>query len=234
MISARGIRARIGSGEVLKGIDVEVKKGELLAVIGANGAGKTSLLRVLSNLLPAHGGQIFFAGEPTAGRTAHDLARSGLVHVPQGRQIVPSLSVRDNLLLGTHALGGSTSERAARLQREFDRFPVLRERSSVPGSSLSGGEQQMLSVSRGLMMNPQVLMLDEPSLGLAPQVVKSILTTLRGLADEGLAVILVEQVAALALKVADRAILLRDGESVLSGPAAMFFDNQTLVANYLG
>lgn len=232
MISGRGLHARIGSSEVLKGIDLDVKKGELLAVIGANGAGKTSLLRVLSNLLPLHGGEIVFDGEPTERRSAHDLARSGLVHVPQGRQIVPGLSVRDNLLLGTLALEQSTSDRAARLEREFDRFPVLRERASVPGSSLSGGEQQMLAVSRGLMMNPKVLMLDEPSLGLAPQIVRAILATLRGLADDGLAVILVEQVAALALKVADRAILLRNGESVLQGPVSAFSD-QALVDSYL-
>lgn len=233
MISARGLHARIGSSTVLKGIDLDVEKGELLAVIGANGAGKTSLLRVLSNLLPVHDGEIVFDGKPTARRTAHDLARSGLIHVPQGRQIVPSLSVRDNLLLGTHALGGSAVDRDARLEREFDRFPVLRERASVPGSSLSGGEQQMLAVSRGLMMDPKVLMLDEPSLGLAPQVVRMILATLRGLASEGLTVILVEQVAALALKVADRAILLRNGESVLQGPVSAFSD-QALVDSYLG
>jgi branched-chain amino acid transport system ATP-binding protein len=234
MISARGIEARIGPSEVLKGIDLEVKAGELLAVIGANGAGKTSLLRVLSNLLPAHGGEIVFGGQSTARRSAHDLARAGLIHVPQGRQIVPTLSVRDNLLLGTHALGGSTADRSARLEREFDRFPVLRERASVAGSSLSGGEQQMLAVSRGLMMNPKVLMLDEPSLGLAPQIVKTILATLRSLADEGLAVILVEQVAASALKVADHALLLRNGASVLQGPVSAFSDNQALVDNYLG
>lgn len=234
MISARGILARIGSSEVLRGIDVEVKAGELLAVIGANGAGKTSLLRVLSNLLPACGGEIIFAGQSTSRRSAHDLARAGLIHVPQGRQIVPGLSVRDNLLLGTHAIEGSASDRAARLEREFDRFPVLRERQSVAGSSLSGGEQQMLAVSRGLMMNPKVLMLDEPSLGLAPQIVREILTTLRDLADEGLAVILVEQAAALALKVADHALLLRNGSSVLQGPVAAFADNQALVDNYLG
>ncbi|MEO8937253.1 MAG: ABC transporter ATP-binding protein [Burkholderiaceae bacterium] len=233
MISARGVQARIGSSEVLQGIDLEVKAGELLAVIGANGAGKTSLLRVLSNLLPAHGGEIVFAGRSTARRSAHALARAGLIHVPQGRQIVPSLSVRDNLLLGTHALGDTATERTARLEREFDRFPVLRERASVTGSSLSGGEQQMLAVSRGLMMNPKVLMLDEPSLGLAPQIVKAILKALRGLADEGLAVILVEQVAAAALKVADHALLLRNGATVLQGPIAVFSD-QALVNNYLG
>ncbi len=233
MISARGVHARIGSSEVLKGIDLDVAKGELLAVIGANGAGKTSLLRVLSNLLPLHAGEIVFDGQPTARRTAHDLARSGLIHVPQGRQIVPSLSVRDNLLLGTHALRGSAADRDARLEREFDRFPVLRERAAVAGSSLSGGEQQMLAVSRGLMMEPKVLMLDEPSLGLAPQIVRMILATLRGLASDGLTVILVEQVASLALKVADRAILLRNGEAVLQGPVSAFSD-QALVDSYLG
>ncbi|MEO8907101.1 MAG: ABC transporter ATP-binding protein [Microbacteriaceae bacterium] len=233
MISARDIHARIGPNEVLKGIDLDVRAGELLAVIGANGAGKTSLLRSLSNLLPANPGQISFDGRSTAHRSVHELARAGLIHVPQGRQIVPNLSVRDNLLLGTYGLSEASNEKMARLEREFDRFPVLRTRAAVPGSSLSGGEQQMLAVSRGLMMNPKALMLDEPSLGLAPQIVKTILAALRGLASEGLAVILVEQAATLALRVADRALLLRNGECVMQGPVAEFSDNQSLVDNYL-
>lgn len=233
MIVAKGIAARIGPSEVLRGIDIEVQTGELVAVIGANGAGKTSLLRALSNLLPLDAGAITFDGHSTSQRTVHELARSGLVHVPQGRQIVPSLSVRDNLLLGTHHIGMNDAEIQQRLDREFGRFPVLSERQSIPGSSLSGGEQQMLAVSRGLMMRPKVLMLDEPSLGLAPQIVRLILGTLRTLSDEGLAVILVEQAAVLALEYADRAIVLRNGQCVMQGPAASLRGDQAIVDSYL-
>jgi len=234
MISARGLRARIGASEVLRGIDVEVARGEVLAVLGANGAGKTSLLRTLSNLLTAHAGEVVFDGRSTRGRSVHDLARNGLVHVPQGRQIIPGLSVLDNLMIGARQCRDlSEDEREAMLEREFERFPVLRERWSVPGGSLSGGEQQMLAVSRGLMMRPRVLMLDEPSLGLAPQVVRLILGTLRSLAECGLAVILVEQAATLALAHCDHAMVLRNGECVLRGPAASLRGSQAVVDSYL-
>lgn len=215
MIEARGIRARIGASKVLKGVDITIRLGQLVTVIGANGAGKASLLRVLSNVLPATAGSIKFDGRPTADQTPHGLARSGLVHVPQGRQIIPLLSVRDNLLLGTHRLGMAPDELARRLDAELERFPVLRERQHLPGGALSGGEQQMLAVSLGLMMRPKLLMLDEPSSGLAPKIVRLILTTLRNLADEGLAVLLVEQVAMLAVEYADRAMVLRNGECVI-------------------
>jgi len=233
MIEARGIRARIGASEVLKGIDVDVRPGQLMAVIGANGAGKTSLLRVLSNVLPAISGNVKFDGASTHGQSPHGLARAGLVHVPQGRQIVPGLSVRANLLLGTQHLHASAQEVARRLEAEFERFPVLRVRQHIPGGALSGGEQQMLAVSRGLMMNPKVLMLDEPSLGLAPKVVRLILSTLRQLADQGLAVILVEQAAMLALEQADTALVLRNGECVVSTDAASLRGSRVLVDSYL-
>lgn len=233
MIEARGIRARIGASEVLKGVDLTVRPGQLVTVIGANGAGKTSLLRVLSNVLPTTSGSVQFDGQPTAGRTPHGLARSGLVHVPQGRQIIPALSVRDNLLVGTHHLGMGSDELARRLEAEFERFPVLRERQQLPGTALSGGEQQMLAVSRGLMMRPKLLMLDEPSLGLAPKIVRLILSTLRKLADQGLAVVLVEQVAMLAVEYADRAIVLRNGECVIDADAGSLRGSQTLIDSYL-
>ncbi len=233
MIEAKGLRARIGASEVLKGVDVTVANGHMLAVIGANGAGKTSLLRALSNVLPLEAGDILFDGQPTRSTSMHALARRGLVHVPQGRQIIPSLSVRDNLLIGTHHLGMTHDELAEGMSREFERFPVLRERQGISGGALSGGEQQMLAVSRGLMMRPKVLMLDEPSLGLAPLVVELILKTLRGLADQGLAVILVEQAAVLALEQADTAIVLCNGECVMSGPAASMRGSQAVVDSYL-
>ena len=233
MISGKGIRARIGPSEVLRGIDLEVRSGQMLAVLGANGAGKTSLLRTLSNLLPPQAGEIIFDGQATRARTVHDLARHGLIHVPQGRQIIPGLSVIDNLVIGTSHLGMKADEVQQRMEQEFVRFPVLRERKAIMGGSLSGGEQQMLAVSRGLMMRPKLLMLDEPSLGLAPQIVRLILKTLRTLADGGLAVILVEQAAALALDYSDNAIVLRNGECVMSGSASSMRGSQAVVDSYL-
>ncbi|MDN5842755.1 MAG: ABC transporter ATP-binding protein [Alcaligenaceae bacterium] len=233
MIIGKAIRARIGSNQVLRGIDIEVQAGQMLAVIGANGAGKTSLLRALSNVIALESGEISFDGRSTAGRSVHELARHGLVHVPQGRQIIPNLSVRDNLLIGTHHQGLSVSEVNERLEQEFDRFPVLRQRQAIAGGSLSGGEQQMLAVSRGLMMKPKVLMLDEPSLGLAPKIVRLILETLRSLTREGLAVILVEQAAVLALEYSDWAIVLRNGECALQGDAASMAGSQALIEGYL-
>jgi branched-chain amino acid transport system ATP-binding protein len=235
MITVSSLHAGIGSIKILHDISLAVPAGRLVSVIGANGAGKTTLLRAVSNVLPPTSGTITFNGTPTAGIPAHVLARRGLVHVPQGRQIVPMLSVRDNLLIGASRVEGHTPEQIeASLEREFQRFPVLRERQDIPGGNLSGGEQQMLAVSRALMMKPKVLMLDEPSLGLAPQVVNAIFKALRSLADEGLAVLLVEQLALLALKIADEAYVLQRGRVALSGPAAELQRDPAVVESYLG
>lgn len=235
MITVSSLNAGIGSIEILHDITLAVPSGRLVTVIGANGAGKTTLLRALSNVLPPSSGAVVFNGASTIGVPAHVLARRGLVHVPQGRQIVPMLSVRDNLLIGAARVEGHTPEEIeASLEREFERFPVLRERQNIPGGSLSGGEQQMLAVSRALMMKPKILMLDEPSLGLAPQIVSAIFKTLRKLAEEGLAVLLVEQLALLALKVADDAYVLQRGRVALSGPAAEIRRNPAVVESYLG
>jgi branched-chain amino acid transport system ATP-binding protein len=214
-------------------VSVDIRSGELVTVIGANGAGKTSLLRALSGLLPIREGEVMFEGRPIAHRPAYLLARDGLVHVPQGRQIIPGLTVRDNLLLGAYHVRLSGDELESRLEQELARFPVLRARQLLPGGSLSGGEQQMLAVSRGLMMKPKVLLLDEPSLGLAPQIVRTILRTLRELADGGLAVLLVEQAAVLALDYADRAVVLRNGQCVLEGNASSLRGDRAVVESYL-
>ena len=233
MIRADVVRVKIGSSEVLRGVSVSVSPGELVAVIGANGAGKTSLLRAISKLLPLQSGRIEFDGRDTSGTPAHALARAGLVHVPQGRRIIPGLTVRENLLIGAEHAGVPADELGRRLASEFARFPVLKERASVSAVALSGGEQQMLAVSRGLMMGPKALLLDEPSLGLAPLVVRHILHTLRKLADEGLAVLLVEQAAMLALDHAHRAIVLRNGECVLADAAHALRGHRALVDGYL-
>ena len=233
MIRAKNIYARIGANQVLRNISFELANGEMLAVIGANGAGKTSLLRTLSGLLPLESGEIEFAGKNIAAAQAYRLACNGLVHVPQGRQIIPGLSVRDNLLIGAKNTGLSTELIAELLEQQWQRFPVLKKRQQISGAALSGGEQQMLAIARGLMMQPKVFMLDEPSLGLAPQIVELIITTLRQLADQGLAIILVEQVAMLALESADRAIVLRNGECAMAGAAIELLNSRELVNSYL-
>ena len=233
MIRAENLHVAIGASSVLRGVSVSVEPGELVAVIGANGAGKTSLLRSISGLLPLQSGEVTFNGLSTGGMPAHALARAGLIHVPQGRRIIPGLTVRENLLIGAEHAGVSKDETARRLAAEFARFPVLEERAAVSAVALSGGEQQMLAVSRGLMMGPKALLLDEPSLGLAPLVVQHILRTLRALANEGLAVLLVEQAAMLALNQADRAVVLRNGESVLADRADVLRGNRALIDSYL-
>jgi branched-chain amino acid transport system ATP-binding protein len=234
MIAVEGISAGFRNVRVLHDISLSVEAGRLVAVIGANGAGKTTLLRTLSNVVKPSSGRILFQGEPTVNIAPHLLARKGIVHVPQGRQIVPTISVRDNLLLGAQRVPSIAREEILEnLERELERFPVLRARQDVAGGSLSGGEQQMLAVSRALMMRPKLLMLDEPSLGLAPQVVATILRALRQLADQGLAVLLVEQLAMLALKTADRGYVLQRGRVVLSGSAKDILDDSSMVDSYL-
>jgi branched-chain amino acid transport system ATP-binding protein len=234
MIKVENLKTSIGSVEILHDISLDVPAGKLVCVIGANGAGKTTLLRSISNVLPAKAGEIVFDGQSVRGVAPHTLARRGLVQVPQGRQIIPNLSVLDNLTIGASRIAGlGEAEIAESLEREFNRFPVLRERQTIPGGSLSGGEQQMLALSRALMMRPKVLMLDEPSLGLAPQIVKSILQSLRSLANDGLAVLLIEQLAFLALDIADDAHVLQRGRLVMSGPAAELRHDRSVIESYL-
>ena len=233
MIELQQVCVRIGAQEVLKDINFKLGSGELLAVIGANGAGKTTLLRAISGLIALSTGKIQFDSRSISGMAAHTLARRGLVHVPQGRQIVPALSVEDNLKIGALQAGLSRDEVDRRIALEYERFPVLKARKAISGASLSGGEQQMLALSRALMMSPRVLLLDEPSLGLAPQIVLMILNCLRTLASEGMAVLLVEQAAFLALEIADRGIVLRNGEFVLHDQAKLLRKNKRLLESYL-
>jgi len=233
MIELQQVCVRIGAQEVLKDINFKLGSGELLAVIGANGAGKTTLLRAISGLIALSTGKIHFDGRSITGMAAHTLARRGLVHVPQGRQIVPALSVEDNLKIGALQAGLSREEVDRRIALEYERFPVLKARKAISGASLSGGEQQMLALSRALMMSPRVLLLDEPSLGLAPQIVLMILNCLRALASEGMTVLLVEQAAFLALEIADRGIVLRNGEFVLHDQAKLLRKNKRLLESYL-
>jgi branched-chain amino acid transport system ATP-binding protein len=234
MIELTSVSARIGPIQILTDITLSAPRGRFVTVIGANGAGKTTLLRVISNLLPASAGRVVFDGKDTKGIAPHQLSRRGLVHVPQGRQIVPSLSVEDNLALGAaNVPGNSRADLRLALEREYQRFPILRKRASTAGGNLSGGEQQMLAISRAVLMRPKVLILDEPSLGLAPQVVALILRALREMADSGVAVVLVEQLAMMSLAIADDAYVLRQGKIVLSGAAKQLRGDAAVVESYL-
>ena len=233
MIALEKVCAGIGRVQILRDIDISVDPGKLILVLGANGAGKTTLLRAISGLVPLWSGNLRFDSRSISGLSAHELARSGLVHVPQGRQIIPTLTVEENLVIGASHLPGMTKEAIARrLEVEYTRFPVLKTRRTLPGGSLSGGEQQMLAVSRGLMMGPKLLMLDEPSLGLAPQMVQRILGALAGLARSGIAVLLVEQ-KTMALEIADHAYVLKNGAIVHSAAAADMGDQSELFRHYM-
>lgn len=235
ILQVKGLKVALGGVEVLRGVDLEVDAGTLVAIVGANGAGKTTLLRSISRLFPIREGSIFFDGRDIRQLEPHLVTRSGLVHVPQGRQIIPTLSVEDNLRIGAGSLPGIASvEIESRLAAEFERFPVLRERRLIAGGALSGGEQQMLAVARALMMKPRVLLLDEPSLGLAPQIVTTIFTSLRKLADSGVTVLLVEQAAVMALRIADYGYVMQNGRIVMSGPPTQLLEDPALVSRYLG
>jgi branched-chain amino acid transport system ATP-binding protein len=235
MIEARGLVVGIGSNEILHGVNVNVPKGQITAVVGANGAGKTTLLRTLSRLLPLRRGAIIFDTQSIDHVEPHKIAQRGLVHVPQGRMIIPGLTVEENLRIGANRIPGLTPpEIGQMLECEYERFPVLKSRRMVLGTSLSGGEQQMLAVSRALMMKPKLIMLDEPSLGLAPQIVSAIFRTLRELATSGTTVLLVEQAAIAALRLADVGYVLQNGAVVLSGTSASLLGDPQLIERYLG
>jgi len=235
MIEARGLVVGIGSNEILHGVDVHVPKGQITALVGANGAGKTTLLRTLSRLLPLRRGSILFDDQSIDDVEPHKIAQRGLVHVPQGRMIIPGLTVEENLRIGANRVPDLTPPEISRLlNREYERFPVLKSRRMVLGTSLSGGEQQMLALSRALMMKPKLIMLDEPSLGLAPQIVSAIFRALRELAASGTTILLVEQAAIAALKLADLGYVLQNGAVVLSGSSGSLLANPQLVERYLG
>lgn len=235
MIEAKDLVVGIGSNEILHGVNIHIPKGRITALVGANGAGKTTLLRALSRLLPLRRGTIVFDGETIDRVEPHEIARRGLVHVPQGRMIIPGLTVEENLRIGANRVAGLTAAEIDRmLEGEYQRFPVLQSRRAVLGTSLSGGEQQMLAVSRALMMKPKLIMLDEPSLGLAPQIVATIFQALRDLAASGTTVLLVEQAAIAALKLADFGYVLQSGGVVLSGGSADLLADPKLVERYLG
>lgn len=217
--------------DVLRDVSLEIGEGEAVALLGANGAGKTTLLRVISGLLPLRSGAVGFSGQDISGLPAYRIARAGIAHVPEGRQILAHQTVRDNLLIGD-PLSRHGGERFDQL---LEVFPDLREKLDQSGDELSGGQQQMLAIARGLMANPKLLMLDEPSLGLSPKLVDEVIQLLIRVRKEfGTAVLLVEQSTSIAAEVTDRACVLRLGELVMEGSAEELLTDEKLLSAYLG
>jgi branched-chain amino acid transport system ATP-binding protein len=236
VLEVRDLHVRYGGIAALSGVSLTLKAGEIVAVLGANGAGKSTCLRAISGLARIHSGDIQVANESVHGATPEQITRRGVAHVPEHRRIFAPLSVADNLLMGAWSLGkrGRREQLAERLQQVYELFPRLAERRQQLGGTLSGGEQQMLAIGRALMCAPRMLLLDEPSVGLAPRVVDSILMTIDRLRKTGLSVLLVEQFARSALRIADRAYVLRGGRVVLEGTSADLSRDPRMVESYLG
>jgi len=228
------IDVRYGAVQALRGLSLRVEEGEMVALLGANGAGKTSTLRTVSGLLAPTSGSILFRGDEIAGVPAYALVGRGVAHLPEGRDLFPSLTVEENLRYGHWTRRKDTADYRRQLDRAMDYFPRLRERRDQVAKTLSGGEQQMLGVARALMSSPQLLLVDELSLGLAPMVVSQLFDILEEVNREGTAVLLVEQFVHQALTHCHRAYVLAKGEVVLSGDARDLRDDPDLIASYLG
>ncbi|MBY0336037.1 MAG: ABC transporter ATP-binding protein [Acetobacteraceae bacterium] len=233
MLSVSGLVAGYGDVTCLRGVALEVAAGEVVTLIGANGAGKSTTLRAISGLLAAREGAIRFEGESIAGLTPDRIAARGLVHVPEGRRVFPDLTVEENLRVGGHARRPAAGMRAG-LDAAYDRFPRLRERRRQAAGTLSGGEQQMLAFGRAMMARPRLLMLDEPTLGLAPLMVAEVARAVRAFRAEGITILLVEQNANLALGLADRGSVMETGRIVAQGAAADLLRDPDVRASYLG
>jgi branched-chain amino acid transport system ATP-binding protein len=232
MLEIGGLRAGYGPAEILRGIDLTVRPGEIVAVLGANGVGKTTLNRAISGVIKARSGTIRFRDEDVAGLSPAAIVTRGLIHVPEGRRIFPNMSVRENLVMGSYAR--AKKNRARNLDRVFATFPRLLERARQAAGTLSGGEQQMLAIGRGMMAEPLLLILDEPSLGLSPLLVEEMFALIGRINAEGLAVMLVEQNVMQSLALAHRAYIIEQGEIVLSGAAAALAADPALQKAYLG
>jgi len=236
MLRIVSINTAYGRTQVLHGLSLHVSEGEVVALVGANGAGKTTLLNTISGIVPAGKGSILFNGKEIRRTPADRIVRLGVSHVPEGRQLFAPLSVHDNLLLGayTRSSGDKKAHLAEDLDRVYAMFPILKERSEQRAGTLSGGEQQMLAIGRGLMARPQMMLFDEPSMGLAPRVMADIFTAIGQFRTMGVTVLLVEQNARWALRIADRGYVLETGRIVLDGPADELLENREVQRAYLG
>ena len=227
LLEVKGLEVHYGGIRAVKGIDLEVKEGELVCLIGANGAGKTTTLKAICRLIPSSGA-IAYDGNDVSKAKVHELPRQGLVMVPEGRGIFPQLTVEENLAMGAYARGSADPE------KQYATFPRLKERRLQVAGTLSGGEQQMLAIARALMSDPRLLLLDEPSMGLAPMMVARIFDVVREIAARGVTILLVEQNARLALELAHRGYVMESGEISLAGKAADLLNNPKVREAYLG
>jgi branched-chain amino acid transport system ATP-binding protein len=232
LLDVRGLVAGYSHLTILRGVDVRVGIGEVVAVLGANGVGKTTLNKTLSGLVHADAGQIIFDGVDVTNRRPREIVELGLIHVPEGRKIFPNMAVEDNLVLGSYAR--AKSHRKRNLEHVYTTFPRLRDRRAQMAGTLSGGEQQMLAIGRGLMGEPRLLILDEPSLGLAPKLVEDLFALIATIAREGLAVLLVEQNVVQSLALAARAYVMENGAIVMAGASADLARDPELRRAYLG
>ncbi|MGM9546583.1 MAG: ABC transporter ATP-binding protein [Oscillospiraceae bacterium] len=231
MLSIKDLQVHYGGIEAVKGISFDVSEGEIVTLIGANGAGKSSVLRSIAGLVKPSGGSITFCGDNITGRDSTVIVKRGITLVPEGRKIFPNLTVLENLKIGAYMRSDDISED---IQWVYDLFPRLRERSWQAGGTLSGGEQQMLAVGRALMARPKLIMMDEPSLGLAPLVVRDIFEIIRQINRQGVSILLIEQNANMALKVADSAYVMETGCITLSGAGRELLNNEAVKKAYLG
>jgi branched-chain amino acid transport system ATP-binding protein len=232
LLEVTGLKAGYGLVPVLRGIDLHVAPGEVIAVLGANGAGKSTLNKILSGLLPPWEGIVRFDGIEITGADASQMVAAGLIHVPEGRRIFPNMNVRENLELGSYRRG--RGNRAPNLERVFGIFPRLKERARQLAGTLSGGEQQMLAIGRGLMGEPKLLILDEPSLGLSPLLVEEMFGLVERIREEGPGILLVEQNVVQSLNVASRGYLLENGSVAMQGTADLLLNDLQLKKSYLG
>lgn len=233
MLDVKDLRVVYGAIEAVKGVSFSVEKGEIVTLVGANGAGKTSILRAISGLVPAKTGEILYQGRNLVGVPPHDIVSAGITHVPEGRLVFPNLTVEDNLLLGSY-IRKDTAAIAEDMERVFSLFSRLKERRHQEAGTLSGGEQQMLAVGRALMGRGTLMILDEPSMGLAPILVEEVFRTIVEVRKSGMTILLVEQNANMALAIADRGYVLETGRIVLSGKASDLAAMDEVRAAYLG
>ena len=222
-----------GKVQAVRSLSIEVTKGELVTLIGANGAGKTTTLKAISGLIKPAGGRILLEGRDIAGMSPRDILEMGIAHCPEGRRVFPYMTVRENLEMGSY-LRSDTTEIARDMGQLLERFPILRERADQAAGTLSGGEQQMLAISRALMSRPKLVLFDEPSLGLAPNIVEATFDIIRSIRADGVTVVMVEQNAYSALELCDRAYVLEQGRVTLTGTGAELLDNPHVRSAYLG
>lgn len=234
MLKLESVKVSYGAIQAVKGVSLEVRAGEVVAIIGANGAGKSTLLKCIAGLEPVAGGHILVDGEDCTMMPAHQRVGIGIAMSPEGRGVFADQTVIENLMLGAYSRRKKPATIEAAIEREFARFPVLKERRNQSSGTLSGGEQQMLAISRALMSEPRLCLLDEPSLGLAPLIIKDIFHAIRQLRESGLTILLVEQMAKQALSVADRAYVLETGCITLEGSGRELLNDSKVKAAYLG